>query len=100
MLGTRYRDTLTLFAFTVLVLAAAGYFAFAATTGEFGLYNKGKIEAQEARLAFRLETLRTERLERENRVKRLSDTYLDLDLLDEQARNVLGYARRDEIIIR
>lgn len=36
----------------------------------------------------------------ENRTRRLSDSYLDLDLLDEQARSVLGYVRADEIVIR
>ena len=36
----------------------------------------------------------------ENRTRRLSDQFLDLDLLDEQARDVLGYIRADEIVIR
>jgi len=35
----------------------------------------------------------------ENLTRRLSDSYLDLDLLDERARNVLGLARSDEIIV-
>jgi len=30
----------------------------------------------------------------------VSDTYLDLDLLDEQARDVLGMVRADELVIR
>ncbi len=38
--------------------------------------------------------------EMENLTKRLSDEYLDLDLLDQQARDVLGYLRADEIVIR
>jgi cell division protein FtsB len=36
----------------------------------------------------------------ENLTHRLSDTYLDLDLLDQQARDVLGLLRSDEIVIR
>lgn len=36
----------------------------------------------------------------ENLTRRLSDTFLDLDLLDEQARDVLGMVRADEIVIR
>jgi len=35
----------------------------------------------------------------ENKTRRLSDNFLDLDLLDERARKVLGMARADEIII-
>ena len=36
----------------------------------------------------------------ENLTKRMSDDYLDLDLVDEQARKVLGMVRSDEIVIR
>jgi cell division protein FtsB len=36
----------------------------------------------------------------ENLTLRLSDGFLDLDLLDEQARDVLGLIRSDEIVIR
>jgi cell division protein FtsB len=36
----------------------------------------------------------------ENLTHRLSDDYLDLDLLDEQTRKVLGMIRADEIVIR
>ena len=35
-----------------------------------------------------------------NRVRRLDESYLDLDLLDERARAVLGYVRQDELVIR
>jgi hypothetical protein len=31
--------------------------------------------------------------------RRLSDQFLDLDLLDQQLRDVLGYVRADEIIL-
>jgi len=36
----------------------------------------------------------------ENRTRRLSDEYLDLDLLDERARAVLGLVRADDLVIR
>jgi cell division protein FtsB len=35
-----------------------------------------------------------------NLTRRLSDDFLDIDLLDQQARDVLGYMRADEIVIR
>ena len=35
-----------------------------------------------------------------NLTLRLSDHYLDLDLLDEQARSVLGVVRHDEVVLR
>jgi len=36
----------------------------------------------------------------ENLTKRMSDEYLDVDLLDERARKVLGLVRADEIVIQ
>jgi len=36
----------------------------------------------------------------ENKTLRLSDSYLDLDLLDQQVREVLGMVRADEIVIQ
>ena len=44
--------------------------------------------------------LSAELAEIENRTRRLSDSYLDLDLLDQQAREILGYVRSDEIVLR
>jgi cell division protein FtsB len=35
----------------------------------------------------------------ENLTHRLSDTFLDLDLLDERARDILGLMRHDELVI-
>jgi cell division protein FtsB len=36
----------------------------------------------------------------ENLTRRMSDDYLDIDLLDQQSRDILGQIRADEIIIR
>lgn len=44
--------------------------------------------------------LQADRAELKNRTRRLSSDFLDLDLLDERARVVLGMARPDEILIR
>jgi cell division protein FtsB len=44
--------------------------------------------------------LQAELAEMQNLTHRLSDDYLDLDLLDQQTRDVLGYMRSDEIAIR
>jgi cell division protein FtsB len=36
----------------------------------------------------------------QNLTRRMSDEYLDLDLLDERAREMLGLIRADEVILR
>jgi len=78
----------------------AAYFTFAAVQGEYGLFRRVQIEAQERELAQELARLKAQVAALENKTHRLSDDYLDLDLLDEQARKVLGLIRGDEIVIR
>ena len=86
--------------FAVLVFGAVVYFGMRTIQGESGFFAKLAIETEERRLASDLEQLRADRLRLENLSHRLSDGYLDLDLLDERARDVLGYVRADEVVIR
>ena len=83
---------------TAIVLGL--YFTFAAVQGDFGLFNRVQIDAEVAQLTAQRDRRQAELTLLENRTRRLSDDYLDLDLLDERARDVLGLARPDEIIIR
>jgi len=96
----RYSEALKLGTFGVFIVLGCAYFFFAATEGPFGLYEKGRIEADELMLQAKRDILVVKRIETENQTRRLSDTYLDLDLLDEQARKVLGYVRSDDIILK
>lgn len=86
--------------FFVTAFALSVYFVFAAIQGDYGHFRRVQIEADEAVLRMQLAELRKERAVLQNKTRRLSDSYLDLDLLDERARKVLGMARGDEIIIR
>jgi cell division protein FtsB len=86
--------------FAIAAIAMIAYLALAAFQGEHGLFNLFRIEAQEARLRSELTALQAERAAILNETRRLSVETLDLDLLDEQARKVLGLGRPDEIIIR
>lgn len=80
--------------------ALATYFTFAAVQGDFGLFRRVEIAAEAEVLKQDLDRLNAEIAEMDNLTRRLSDDYLDLDLLDEQARSVLGLLRADEIVIR
>ncbi|MEZ5750678.1 MAG: septum formation initiator family protein [Paracoccaceae bacterium] len=88
------------FLFYALATTFGLYFTFAAVQGEYGLFNSIQIEADVAQLQAERDRLAAELAEIENRTRRLSDSYLDLDLLDQQARQVLGYVRSDEIVLR
>ena len=88
----------------LIVFAAAftlgAYFTFAAVQGDYGLFRRAEIQNEAAKLAEERDALLKDVKRLENLTERLSDTYLDLDLLDQRTRDVLGYARADEVIVR
>lgn len=88
----------------LVYLAAIGalgtIFTFAAVQGDYGIFARVAISAEAATLAAERDRLQLDLAKMENLTQRLSDDYLDLDLLDQQARDVLGYMRADEIAIR
>lgn len=86
--------------FLVLTFALGLYFAFAAVQGPSGILRRVQIEAETEQLLAERDALRDEVDRMQNLTHRLSDDYLDLDLLDERAREVLGMIRADEIILR
>ena len=81
-------------------VALGGYFSFAAIQGDYGVLRRMQIEAETADLSRERDRLAAEVARMENLTLRLSDDYLDLDLLDQQARDILGLVRPDEIIVR
>ena len=100
MIAARTRPALGRVLYFLLMFTAATYFTFAAVQGDFGVFRQVAIAAEATRLTAERNVLVAELAELTNRTLRLSDAYLDLDLLDEQARAVLGYIRADEVVIR
>lgn len=86
--------------YLVLICGLGLYFAFAAVQGPSGILRRIQIEAETAELESQRDNLQAEVEQIQNLTHRLSDDYLDLDLLDERAREVLGLLRSDEIILR
>ena len=75
------------------------YFIIASFNGEFGVSAKYHLLAKEKVLANELNTINKETKIIKNRIKRLSNTSLDLELLDQQARIILGMIGEDEVIV-
>lgn len=94
------RHTIGPLIFSFVALALGLYFTFAAVQGDYGLFRRAEISAEARDLADQLAKVQAEVTRIENLTRRLSDDYLDLDLLDEQARSILGVLRADEIVIR
>ena len=76
------------------------YFTFAAVQGDYGLFRRAEILSDARKLEAELTMLQNEVDKMRNLTLRMSDEYLDLDLLDEQARDILGQIRSDEVIIQ
>ncbi len=83
-----------------IIFALGTYFTFASVQGDYGLFRRIAIEAEAVALIAEQNRLNTEVATMRNKTHRLSDEFLDLDLLDEQARDVLGLVRMDEVVIR
>lgn len=84
----------------IFVICAVLQFAYSSVQGGLGLRVGFAAENEERQLQDELDALIVERQQLENLTYRLSDSYLDLDLLDERARDVLGYTRADELVVR
>ena len=94
------RPAVGTFTFFAVTFALSVYFSFAAVQGDYGIFKRAEINAEVTALTHQLDAANRDVTRMENLTRRLSDDYLDLDLLDEQARNVLGMIRADEIVIR
>jgi cell division protein FtsB len=85
--------------FTIF-LSLGIYFTFAAVQGDFGILRRAEINHDLQKLQVEIGSIHVEIADLKNLTRRLSDHYLDLELLDQQARDVLGYVRTDELVIQ
>ena len=90
----------TMLAVFAVALMLGLYFTFAAVQGDYGLFRRAEILSDAKKLEAELTVLKSEVDKMRNLTLRMSDEYLDLDLLDEQARDILGQIRSDEVIIQ
>lgn len=100
MTSQKSRPALGALAFFGLAFTLTIYFTFAAVQGNYGLFKRVEIIAEKQQLEVELASAQAELAHMENLTYRLSDSYLDLDLLDQQVRDVLGMIRADELVIR
>ncbi|MGH6763804.1 MAG: FtsB family cell division protein [Phyllobacterium sp.] len=75
------------------------YFGFHAYHGEYGLYNKLRLEQVSTALEQQLAVLTAERSAFENQVRLMRDGTLEKDMLDEQVRRALNVSHPDEVTI-
>ncbi len=99
-MNRRSRPAMGTFIFCIGAILLGLYFTFAAVQGDYGVFRRSEVLAEKRRLDAELVLVQQDVAAMANLTHRLSDNYLDLDLLDQQARDVLGLIRADEIVIR
>jgi cell division protein FtsB len=87
------------FLFILVCLLLSTYFTLASVQGDFGIIKRVEVQKESELLKIEYLLLIDEIRKLENRTRRLSDDFLDFDLLDTQAREILGVIRPQEIII-
>ncbi|MBT9384267.1 septum formation initiator family protein [Pseudooceanicola sp. CBS1P-1] len=99
-MSAQSRPGFGMFIYFSIVLMLGLYFTFAAVQGEFGIFARAEVEADSQQLQTRLDGLNNQIAVMENRTRRLSDEFLDIDLLDQQSRDMLGQIRGDEFVLQ
>ena len=96
---TRFRSIVIPLVLFLLSGAAGSYFVWHAQNGERGLKAKLAYKAEIAELTEELEGLMAQRKSWERRISMLQPDQVDRDLLDEEARLLLGRMGKNEILV-
>lgn len=83
----------------VLGACVIGYFAYHTVQGDRGLLAYMRLSGEVERAKDTLAEARADRMQLERKVRLLHPDSLDLDMLEERARDVLNRVRDDEIVI-
>lgn len=84
----------------VLIAVLIGYFGYHGIHGERGLRAHRSFEAEIASLNSELQRLETKRKTLDARVARFEPSSVDRDLLDQEARNSLGWLHPNDRILQ
>ncbi len=87
------------FLLTFICAGLICYFGYHIISGGRGILAYFKLNSQISSLQSELELVRMERLGLEHNANLLKSESLDLDLLEEQAKKILGYAKPQEVVI-
>lgn len=83
----------------LLIVCAVFYLAYHVMHGERGLFALIRETHEHEVLQTQLQETKMKRVAMEQRVRHMRDDSLDLDLLDEQMRRMMGMMQPDEVVI-
>ena len=96
---SRLKAVMTGLALYAIAAALIAYFGVNAYTGKYGLDARQELDQEIVQLTAELARLKTERMAADQRVSLLRSDRVDPDMLDERARALLNYTRKDDIIV-
>jgi cell division protein FtsB len=79
--------------------SVTGYFIFHIFSGARGIVSWSKLSREVVSLEKELKSLKEENEFLENKIKLMRSDNLDLDLLEEQALNIIGFANSNDIVV-
>jgi cell division protein FtsB len=79
--------------------AAGGYFVWHAVNGERGLKTKDEYQLKIAGLQTQLRDLQDDRDHWRHRIELVNGAIIDADLLDEEARQLLGRVGKNDLVV-
>lgn len=94
----KYSFNIESIAATLFILLLLAYFTFHAVSGDRGLLAFMQLSKKTEEARAELDIVKAERLRLERKVSLLRNDSLDLDMLDEQARVLLGYSAEGETV--
>ncbi|AIL65160.1 Septum formation initiator [Rickettsiales bacterium Ac37b] len=97
-ISTKFKYKLYIFTFITTITVLSSYFIYHAINGERGILAFIRLTHLTNKTNIELENVRAERIVLEHKVNLMRSESLDLDLLDEQARKILGYSDANEIV--
>ena len=97
---TRRAPTIGAFLYFSAMGLAGMYLTYAAVQGDHGLFRRIEVQAEIAQRRAELSAIAGVQERHVRLTARMSDDFLDLDLLDERVRDVLGYVAAGEVVLR
>ena len=88
-----------LIASNIIWIALSSYFIFHVFTGARGVVSWIRLSAEVETLEDELKKIKSENSFLENKIKSIRDDNLNLDLLEEQAMKIIGFANKDDIVV-
>jgi len=86
-------------AFSAVMVLMIGYLSAKLLAGDQGILRYRELQAEKQEAMQTLTLVMEDRMSLEYRVQRMRPDSLDLDLLEEEAKSMLGLARPDERVI-